>query len=277
MWFSPKRAYDPLLHRFFAARTQKEADSVFQVLWTKELCREAEQTLHKHMPRREEHEKREELVAETEYSLYKILNGQRSQEAEGARIPRQQEIMNARAYTRMIVKNLFVNYLRKRNPAWRQINQKMLSALQTHPELELWETEPPHAVSMAGLRAWSRRMTAITAEAQQFLEGDYANFRQHQLDNQSPMEIVGANMAGLPLLIGHILAWVEIPLLADTLMFYLAQFLELKETDSEVSGRKAGAGQRRNTGHKRYIRGYSGSGGAHGVDAPGREVDVRYR
>ena len=230
MWFSPKHNCDPLLHSYFAAKTAKEAEYSFNLLWTNELCKEAESVLQQRMPGEEEGEKREELVNETGLKLYKELEGQREAQAAWKTTSGQKRVANARAYTRQIARNLFVDYMRVSRPAWRHLNQHVFVALGTHPDLKLWEIKAPHAVKMACLRVWSQPTHASTANAQKFFEGDYADFRAKQLDNQNPSEIVGANEAGLPILIWYVLAWINTPILTNTLMFHLAQLLELTET-----------------------------------------------
>jgi hypothetical protein len=214
MWMFPFRHLDPLLQFYFAAGTEKAADIEFDRLWRQTLQPTAEKLLRTCL---QEEQDREDLLVLVGMNLATDLRARREQ--------KRYSLSNACAHTRAIARRLFVDYVRDRKRVWRRLKQRVLTALQTHSELDVWETEEG---VVAGLRA-RNRASDRTSQAQEFLEGDYETFRERQLRNQSPAEIAGKDQVFLPELILAVFTWIKIPLHVNILTFHLAQLLCLED------------------------------------------------
>jgi hypothetical protein len=214
MWMFQFRHLDPLLHPYFAAGTENAADIEFDRLWRQTLQPTAEKLLRACL---QEELDREDLLVQVGMNLSTDLRARREQ--------KRYTLSNVCAHTRAIARRLFVDYVRDRKRVWRRLKQRALTALQTHSELDLWETEEG---TVAGLRA-RKRASGQTSQAQEFLEGDYETFRERQLRNQSPAEIAGKDQALLPELILAVFTWIKIPLHINILTFHLVQLLCLED------------------------------------------------
>jgi hypothetical protein len=212
-----KNSDTPLWQSALGAKEETEAQRRFESLWAKGLCPKVRAFLRSKGVKDDD---LEDLLQDTSLRLWQALCKP---------CPPGSTIGNMPAYAKRVAFSVLAEYLGrklKQQPNKRKLLHAVWDALNAGEIFACWEQRHE---KWCGLASWSGKASRTSARMDDFQAGKYEDFLRIRLGNRAAREFVGEDFSRLPILMAHLLVWIEMPLPVNELVLHLAQMLAVAD------------------------------------------------